>query len=691
MIGYSKGCISFYNVQISTIINGNVTISNYGIIGQVNENINVSFQLLQLSYNYIAKQSYANTETNVSALIGQVQKALITINNTQICDTNVISSSNTALLIGYLSNSNVEINFLNVCNSSVLSVSSQLAQSAGFFCVVSNSLLNIQTINIEQINITTINAKQSFVGGIVALSKLSTLRIQKIKILLSNITSTSISTSYTSGLLANIQNSSYSIDSYKIIQSNIISIGNVSFSAGIVSFTTFSKSQVQAVLVEKSVISAQSEQLEGVSAGIIGVIQNSDILVTKITIKITIIQSNSNYVRTGGIIAKFYNGTTQIDQIVIENSQILATDILFRNITLDPIPIFNTSTYWGYQAMIIGYLFNATAVIDQIQLQNSNLQQHSKESNCVGGIIGFLRYTSVKINRILIQNISINASSSLYSCSSAINGAYDIIIKVPLNDFQNSTLSNIQVINCTVMAHSDNFSSWSGGISALVIQNVSLDITNVIVQQTQIIASGSNEQSFSGGIFGQFSESIAKQITNVIIQHSQILSQNNLQVYCGGFIGYSNNSNIQLSGITIKNTNISAKSILSDVFTGSFGYLSQQNLNMYDISLKNILFSSNGVNVYQNSVVGYVYNKNNIIMSYSVIESVQISATGTNLFQSMLMYFQNSDINNNVIQIKKSYSTGFSNINDKDLDNCKQLEINISNLNEYVVEQKGCQ
>ncbi|CAL6037020.1 Hypothetical_protein [Hexamita inflata] len=690
MIGYSKGCVSINNVQISTIVNGNATISNNGIIGQVNENINVSFYQLYLTYNYIAKQNYTNTETNVSALIGQVSKAFIIINNSQIIDTNIISFSNTALLIGSVSNAKVEINILNVYNSSVLSVSSQLAQSAGFFSVVINSSINIQTITINLINITTINAKQSYVGGIVALSKLSTLRTENIKILFINITSTSISTSYTSALLANIQNSSYSIDSYTIAQSNIISIGNVSFSAGIASFTTFSQSKVQAVSIEESIISAQSEQLEGVSAGLISVIQNSDIIINKITIKITIIKSNSNYVRTGGIIAKFYNGTAQIDQIIIKNTYILATDILFRNITLDPIPIFNTSTYWGYQAAIIGYLINATVVIDQVQLLNSNLQLHSKESNSAGGVIGFLRYSSIQINRIILQNITINASSSLYSCSSAINGAYDIIIKVPLDDFQNSTLSNIQVINCSIMSQSDNFSSWSGGISALVIQNATIDIFNVVVQQTQILASGQNQQSYAGGIFGQFSDSIVKSIIDVAIQQSRIICENKLQVYCGGFIGYANNSNIQLSGIVFKNINITAKSILSDVFTGSFGYLSQLNLNMFDITIKNIIFNSVGINVYQNSIVGFVNNKNNIIMSNSVIESVQISAVGTNIFQSVLMYLQNSEISNNVIQIKKSYSTGFSNINDIDLDNCKLLKVYISNQNEYIVEQKGC-
>ncbi|CAL6014001.1 Hypothetical_protein [Hexamita inflata] len=241
-----------------------------------------------------------------------------------------------------------------------------------------------------------------------------------------------------------------------------------------------------------------------------------------------------------------------------------------------------------------------------------------------------------------------------------------------IDPFQIISANNVVISLCEISSVSKQV-AWVGGISA-IIQNVSANITNIYMQNI-IVRSISNISSF-GGIFGKSLDSKSI-ISNLQYENNVLIAEIQNFVHVGNIIGYANSSNLDIIGSFIKNTNISININNYSIIGGLCGFVQISNISIMRTKICDIDIHSIGGNLtYTGAFVGQIINNifNTVIITSFHVDSIYMFSSSIFIYQHMIVQ---SNVNiNTKINVYKSYSSGFSFMNDVSITNCPLFLVN---------------
>ncbi|CAL6046352.1 Hypothetical_protein [Hexamita inflata] len=611
VFGTIGGKISMFNVNINYSASGNGKFSNFGTIGVLIVDCTTgSFSNLQISFISINKMSYDDSEVNVATLIGSCLAKNMMINILHI-QGNVSASSCVALVTGQ-QNSNVTINNLFLSNSNIFS--SQI--SSGVSGLVKN-ICYIQGLLVQNIFVQSrVQGKAIYSAGIFGYTSNNQNKIQQCTI--NNIT-------VFSQTLNNAESFASCMISYSI-NSSII----------------FEEIQINSINIE-----AQSQNMQGVSSGYISYLDNCQIQLSNLQSENITIVSNSCIPRSSGIIGIALFSQIHVIQSYINNSNILGTDVMYRN-TGD---LQSVSLCTGVLADSI----NSSILVKYISVIQSIITSTARQLSAAAGITGYL-----------------------------------------LNS--NSTIRNINTINIFLNCTSLEWNSHSGAINSIV-QDSCETMLNILIQYINIITHSLND-SYVGGITGWQNANYSS-ISAVQVQWLTIQTTSDINVISGGFIGQLKINYIILQLLSISNSNISSQTRHNNYgycYTGSIigKGIDITTFVIDNVKAQNIINNNVGYMVFSGAFIGALQTDTHIVANSlikimnSEINSIQIYYTAYNYkLINIILGLTTPATNVNTIQISSTKSLGFSSVNGVSIGNCENVQVQQINGN-YQISENGC-
>ncbi|CAL6029546.1 Hypothetical_protein [Hexamita inflata] len=630
MIGTLEGKLSLNNcqIQLNVIDTDYTNILNFGSIGYLTQNcLSATFKNNQF------------------------------VTNAQIESKDFIDQCNIAMLIGYSNCRNTSITTSSFLNSTIFG-----STGVGSICgYVYNSNITISNINIFNQSLGGIYNKDSSIASAIAIVCDTTMQTNNIMVNVSKVSVNSTNTASVSGILSTIYNSSIFMSNIQVLDSYIQSYGmQQALSSGLLAFTNYSQIHISNCTYNKNTINSNCDLQEAISSGSIAIANYSNIIIQYIILSYQNITSDGTYSRAGGIIGKVYISNTTLKSIIAQQSTI-------QSINNKTVNIEEYSLTGG----IIAHTRTQNISIIDCKLIELFIITVTCYDAVSGGIIALSRNSQITINNVNIYKISINASSQMQqSYSSGIIALFDNLGLV--DTLQQVSVNNVVISQCDVTSVSEQV-SWVGGVSA-IIQNVSVNITNTIIQFV-VIKSICNRSSF-GGIFGKSLNSTSI-INNIQYENNILIAQIQNYVHIGNIVGFINSSNIDIIGSIIKNTNISANSNYYSTIGGICGVISISNVSItrtkiYDIDINAI----GGNHSYTGTLIGQISNDIlNVINIISChVDSISMFSSSATIYQHMIAP-SNRNINTK-IYINKSYSSGFSFMNNVSITNCQEFVTN---------------
>ncbi|CAL6066590.1 Hypothetical_protein [Hexamita inflata] len=589
------------------------------------------------------------------ATIGQLagNSCIATLKDNQI-NINMLSEAlngiqqNIAGLIGYTNNCNVSISSSSFHNS-VIFASTNIGAICGQVLFTNISMFNIN-INNQSLNVST--KKYSQTANLIAKICNVTAQIDNIQINISVIVINNGQMAFGSGLIANTINSSVCIHNNNIFNQQIVSNSEQqSISASIIAYLQYSELRIENSNQNQINIVSNCNSYEAVSSTSVVIGIFSTIIIQSMVLSNGNITANGTYSRAGGIIGKIYDGTTYLRNISVEQTSVLS-------ITTKQDQKSENSLTSG----IIAHIKTQIISIIDCNVVNSIIITTAYFDAITAGVVALSRDSKITINNININYTSIQSiTNTSLSYSSGFIALFDNLGLI--DKYQLLNLSNI-VISYSNISSISEIASWAGGISA-VIQNVSANIKNVNIQFQKVESSG-NYSSF-GGIIGKSTNSNSI-FTNIQFENNYLVAQVNSFVHVGGYIGYINCSNIDVIGSSAKNTNISLNYIDYSMAGGFFGVIQVSNVSVIKVLISEIVINVSGGNLsYSGSIIGSIGSivQNTVNITNVHVESILMKTSSQNIYQHMI---SQSSLPN--IIVSKSYSTGFSYMNDANVMNC---------------------
>ncbi|CAL6096572.1 Hypothetical_protein [Hexamita inflata] len=654
--GKISGQIQINGLNIEGNVSGNTTAIGLGIIGQLsNDCINATIQNTDVIQTLLIEQQLNTQNVNIGALVGAIYSINLIVKQIYMQSVNISAGTNIGTLAGYILNTHVICDHMTV-NDLIIQFSSQeITHIGGVFGQTQNTIININgvTFNKSQIQIQSSNSK---LGGIISQSHSDTYNISNV-----------------------------------VMQCQIEAGGiNNSTASGCIAISNFSYITITEFKLQNTSINVYSELNIGSTSGIISILDNSNMSISKIQVFNANITANARFPRSAPMINILCNGQINIYQSTIKYSNILSLDYLFQN--QDSTNII--------QALSGTLYINASVTIIDIIIIGLDIKANSSQQVFVASLISYSQNSTIFVNQINLFDSNIISSS--YSTSvrlSAFSGGI-----IGFNNYfydksqTQSIIKNIYIDHTIINAYSQIQEAYTAGIIAITF-SCNETVTNIKIYNSKLYCTGKNHLR-TGGIYAVIENYAFSNVYNIHLYNTEVFANfealtKSQDVLCAGVFGIvSTNANVIIKSSILSNVNITVTGLTNAAYVSAIIGLQRGNVTIIDVDIKNIGLSSSSVNNYVSSIVGgyrpYSNNSDTLNIVNTNIQTVTILTQNstTNSIKQLIAY-NPPQYYNFTIQVQRSQSIGYSSINGVRINNCDQLKAIIVN-NEYLITNSGC-
>ncbi|CAL6026267.1 Hypothetical_protein [Hexamita inflata] len=310
--------------------------------------------------------------------------------------------------------------------------------------------------------------------------------------------------------------------------------------------SNFSKLNISQVVLNVTVYSQYSENIFS-QFGIFGLVQSGTLQIDNLKHIYTSFNGTFNY---HGLIGNLSNDYASINNVIIysfinttgtcnaaligyQRSQNWSVSNIFVNNSV----IIGTN----FSGIICAHTFNK-GLLSNILITLCDIQANSSGHSYSGGVLGYIFSSLTTNTSIYIENTKLYSNN--ISSTASNETSYDTHSGAITAEQKRETIIHIinaKIEQCILVANSACRKAFSGGYIGLTYGQVFLNNSQILFSSLQAMASNN---SIAGSVFAMINSNFSQIIQNSLVNNINVTSNSLNTSYTGGFIAYTNSTQV---------------------------------------------------------------------------------------------------------------------------------------------------